>query len=305
MRCGPAARGDRHAGDLRHRTRSRVFELDFEENLASCAVREVQEARHLPVHLRGVRHVPRQGVRRGDLEPRLGPINKQRWIYSCSKQLLDRVIYAYGSRRGSSSRSSAPSTGSGPKLDNVGPPKEGSSRVLTQFLHNILHGEQIQLVDGGAQRRSLHLHRRRHRRLMRIIENKDGCADGRIFNIGNPANDLSIRELAERLVKAVGKYPAFAGRGEEDEDRHRHQPEVLRQGLPGHPDARAVDQAREEEARLDAEGGFRRGDQAHARLLPEGTPAPARAVSAPERAASRSRWIATRISARATDCRTS
>ena len=28
----------------------------------------------------------------------LGPINKQRWIYSCSKQLLDRIIYAYGEK---------------------------------------------------------------------------------------------------------------------------------------------------------------------------------------------------------------
>jgi len=25
-----------------------------------------------------------------------GPIHKERWIYSTSKQLLDRVIYAYG-----------------------------------------------------------------------------------------------------------------------------------------------------------------------------------------------------------------
>ena len=27
----------------------------------------------------------------------LGPIPKQRWIYSCAKQILDRVIWAYGS----------------------------------------------------------------------------------------------------------------------------------------------------------------------------------------------------------------
>ena len=26
----------------------------------------------------------------------VGPINKPRWIYSISKQLLDRVIHAYG-----------------------------------------------------------------------------------------------------------------------------------------------------------------------------------------------------------------
>src|SRR3989344_2518602 len=30
----------------------------------------------------------------------LGPINKPRWIYSCSKQLLDRVIAAYGQQQG-------------------------------------------------------------------------------------------------------------------------------------------------------------------------------------------------------------
>ena len=53
----------------------------------------------LPVDLRGLRHVPRRGIRSG--RPRswcYGPIDKQRWIYACSKQLMDRVIWAYGSR---------------------------------------------------------------------------------------------------------------------------------------------------------------------------------------------------------------
>jgi nucleoside-diphosphate-sugar epimerase len=45
---------------------------------------------------------------------------------------------------------------------------------------------------------------------MRIIENKDGSADGRIFNIGNPANDMSIKELAETLIKLIRTYPAYA-----------------------------------------------------------------------------------------------
>jgi nucleoside-diphosphate-sugar epimerase len=26
----------------------------------------------------------------------MGPVDKQRWIYACSKQLMDRVIWAYG-----------------------------------------------------------------------------------------------------------------------------------------------------------------------------------------------------------------
>ncbi len=30
----------------------------------------------------------------------LGPINKPRWIYSCAKQMMDRVIHAYGQQEG-------------------------------------------------------------------------------------------------------------------------------------------------------------------------------------------------------------
>ncbi len=50
-----------------------------------------------------------------------GPISRQRWIYACSKQPpLDRVIYAYGVRDGVDYiASSARSTGSGLKLDDV------------------------------------------------------------------------------------------------------------------------------------------------------------------------------------------
>lgn len=35
---------------------------------------------------------------------------------------------------------------------------------------------------------------------MRILHNKEGCADGRIFNLGNPASECSILELADKLA---------------------------------------------------------------------------------------------------------
>jgi nucleoside-diphosphate-sugar epimerase len=98
----------------------------------------------------------------------------------------------------------------GPKLDNILEPKEGSSRVLTQFIGNILRGKDIQLVDGGAQRRSFTFIDDGIDALIRIIENKDNKADGRIFNIGNPKNDMSIKELAETLVALIKTYPAYA-----------------------------------------------------------------------------------------------
>ena len=49
----------------------------------------------------------------------LGPINKPRWIYSCSKQLMDRVICAYGMQEGLNFTLFRPFNwiGAGPRLD--------------------------------------------------------------------------------------------------------------------------------------------------------------------------------------------
>jgi len=138
-----------------------------------------------------------------------GPIHKQRWIYSCSKQLLDRVIYAYGESEGLAYTLFRPFNWFGPRLDDVDSPKEGSSRVLTQFLHNILYGLPIKLVDGGTQRRSFTYISDGIDCLMKILENARGAADRGIFNIGNPANDLSVRELAEKLIDAVAAHPGY------------------------------------------------------------------------------------------------
>ncbi|MFH1091537.1 MAG: bifunctional UDP-4-keto-pentose/UDP-xylose synthase, partial [Pseudomonadota bacterium] len=83
----------------------------------------------------------------------LGPIHKQRWIYSCSKQLLDRVIWAYGERGDLQFTLIRPFNWIGPMLDDIEAAKEGSSRVVTQFINNLYRREPIKLVDGGHQTR--------------------------------------------------------------------------------------------------------------------------------------------------------
>ncbi len=88
----------------------------------------------------------------------------------------------------------------GPGLDRMMTPKEGSSRVLTQFLGNIVRSEDIKLVDGGTQRRCFTDISEGISCLLKIIANKGGVASGKIYNIGNPKNDLSIRELAEMML---------------------------------------------------------------------------------------------------------
>ncbi len=136
-----------------------------------------------------------------------GPINKQRWIYAASKQLLDRVIYAYGVRDSLDYTLFRPFNFIGPNLDNIEEPKEGSSRVFTQFLSNVLYRRPIKLVDGGRQKRSFTYIDDAIECLLTIIENKHGQATRGIFNIGNPANCVSIRELAERTISIAQEFP--------------------------------------------------------------------------------------------------
>ena len=193
----------------------RVFELDFEENLK--IIRQCVKHKKRVIFPSTSEVYGMSPDREFDEESSplmLGPINKERWIYSCAKQMLDRVIYAYGSHDGLQYTLFRPFNWIGPKLDSISTAKEGSSRVLTQFLYDILADKPIQLVDGGHQRRSFTYVDDGIDCLMRIIENKDGAASGGIFNIGNPANDLSVKELAEKLIAMVKEYPDYREKAE-------------------------------------------------------------------------------------------
>lgn len=189
----------------------RVFELDFEANLGiirQCLKYNTRVIFPSTSEVYGMCEEAEFNEESSHLV--LGPIQKERWIYSCSKQLMDRVIYAYGKHQGLRFTLFRPFNWIGPKQDRVNDPKEGSSRVVSQFISNIIHGQNIQLVNGGNQRRSFTYIDDGIDALMKIIANKDNCADGRIFNIGNPKNDLSVRELAETIHTMVKSYPKFS-----------------------------------------------------------------------------------------------
>jgi nucleoside-diphosphate-sugar epimerase len=188
----------------------RVFELDFEANLP--IVRSaVRYGKHLVFpstsEVYGMSKDAEFDPDASDLV--LGPINKPRWIYSCAKQLMDRVIWAYGMQEGLNFTLFRPFNWIGAGLDSINTPKEGSSRVVTQFLGHIVRGEPIQLVDGGAQRRSFTYIDDGIDALIKIIDNPEKIASGKIYNIGNPANDLSVRDLAQRMLDIAREYPEY------------------------------------------------------------------------------------------------
>ena len=188
----------------------RVFELDFEANL--------------PIVRACVRYRKRvvfpstsevYGMCRDDeFDPEaselvLGPIGKPRWIYACAKQLMDRVIHAYGMQEGLDYTLFRPFNWIGAGLDSINTAKEGSSRVITQFLGHIVRGEPIKLVDGGTQKRTFTYIDDGIAALMKIIANEGSVAGGKIYNIGNPRNNYSVRELARMMLDLALTYPEY------------------------------------------------------------------------------------------------
>ena len=190
----------------------KVFELDFEANLPivrSC----VKYGRRLvfPSTSEVYGMCPD-----GEFDPEAsplvyGPINKPRWIYACSKQLMDRVIHAYGMQQNLDYTLFRPFNWIGAGLDSINTPKEGSSRVITQFFGHLVRGESIQLVDGGTQKRAFTYIDDGIDALLKIIENKDNVATGKIYNIGNPKNNFSVKTLAEMMLELAKDYPEYRG----------------------------------------------------------------------------------------------
>jgi nucleoside-diphosphate-sugar epimerase len=188
----------------------RVFELDFEANLpiVRAAVRHRKRLVFPSTsEVYGMCADAEFDPERSDLV--LGPINKPRWIYSCAKQLMDRVIHAYGMQDGLDYTLFRPFNWIGSGLDSINTPKEGSSRVITQFLGHIVRGEPIKLVDGGTQKRAFTYIDDGIDALLRIIENRDGIATRKIYNIGNPANNYSVRDLAQMMLALAKQYPEY------------------------------------------------------------------------------------------------
>ena len=141
----------------------------------------------------------------------MGPIVKMRWIYAASKQLMDRIIFAYGRDKGLDFTIFRPFNWIGYGQDNIHD-TNGNPRVITQFLGNILRGENMRLVDGGSNRRSFTHIDDGIGALIKIIENRKNISSGKIYNIGNPKNNHSIRNLAESILKMAPKYKFFRDR---------------------------------------------------------------------------------------------
>ncbi|MGU3345984.1 bifunctional UDP-4-amino-4-deoxy-L-arabinose formyltransferase/UDP-glucuronic acid oxidase ArnA [Pseudomonas monsensis] len=195
----------------------RVFELDFEENLKLVRYCVKYNKRVIFPSTSEVYGMCQDKNFDEDTSNLIvGPINKQRWIYSVSKQLLDRVIWAYGAK-GLNFTLFRPFNWMGPRLDRLDSARIGSSRAITQLILNLVEGTPIRLFDGGEQKRCFTDIADGIEALARIVDNENDACNGQIINIGNPDNEASIRQLGEELLRQFEahplrhNFPPFAG----------------------------------------------------------------------------------------------
>lgn len=189
----------------------RVFELNFETNLPIIRA-SVKYKKHLifpsTSEVYGMCHDKEFDSETSELI--CGPINKPRWIYSCAKQLMDRIIWSYGIEVGLNFTLFRPFNWIGSGLDSIDIAKKGNSRVVPEFFGHIIRGENILLVNGGHQKRTFTYIDDGITALIKIIANKNNIASGKIYNIGNPNNNYSIRDLANMMLKLAGSYSEYA-----------------------------------------------------------------------------------------------
>ena len=131
----------------------------------------------------------------------LGPVNKTRWIYSCAKQMLERIIYAYGDEKLLEYTIIRPFNFIGPNMDFLVKSKaDGMPRVFASFMSSLLYKEPLYIVDNGSNERTFTFIKDAVEALGLIIKNKEKF-ENEIVNIGNPANEISIRDLAYLMRK--------------------------------------------------------------------------------------------------------
>ena len=192
-----------------------TFELDFEQNLKMVRLCAKYGRRLIFPSTSEVYGMSKDAELKEDESPlTVGPIVKTRWIYSCAKQMMDRMIAAYGQEQELQYTLFRPFNWVGPRLDTFRDAENHQARSVTQILYDMTHRRRISLVNGGAQRRSFTWIGDGIDGLMKIIENKNGMADREIFNIGNPANNYSVKELAELIIDEAKKFPEFRAAAE-------------------------------------------------------------------------------------------
>jgi UDP-glucose 4-epimerase len=132
---------------------------------------------------------------REDADLVLGPSDKHRWAYACSKLIDEFLALAYWKERRL------------PVIivrlfNTVGPRQTGQyGMVIPNFVQQALGGRPITVFGDGSQSRSFTYVGDVVRAVVALID--EPRAIGQVFNIGN-GNEITIGELADKIKRLTG-----------------------------------------------------------------------------------------------------
>lgn len=156
----------------------------------------------------------------------MGATSKGRWSYACSKAIDEFLALAYHKEK---------------RLpvvvvrlfNTVGPRQTGRyGMVIPNFVKQALMGHPITVYGDGNQSRCFTYVSDVVNGLMRLIEKPE--AVGKVFNIGNDAEEVTILELAKRVkerarsASEIVLVPYDKAYEEGFEDMHRRVPDLTR-----------------------------------------------------------------------------
>lgn len=165
----------------------------------------------------------------------VGPVQAQRWCYAVAKQLYERTLYAWGVQKGLRYSIIRPFNFIGPQMDYIpGVDGDGVPRVLACFMKALLSNTPLKLVDGGMNRRCFTYIDDAVEAVAALLKNPE-MSTNQIFNIGNPSNEVTIKDLAHLMIAIYDEITGdtdkkvhvvqnvssleFYGEGYEDSDR--------------------------------------------------------------------------------------
>ena len=217
-----------------------VFDLNFTENLniaKLCIQHQKRLVQYSSAEVYG-KAIKGDSFSEDATDLVLGPITRQRWIYAAAKGLLERVLHAHGLAGELEYTIIRPFNFIGSRIDYLVPAGSmGGPRVFPHFMSALLSGGAMYLVDGGHVHRAF-LHIEDANRAFQTLIDHPDASRNEIFNIGNPANNTSIRDLALLMMEVyeeltgnapISKLVEVSGEefyGEGYEDGNRHPPDI-------------------------------------------------------------------------------
>ncbi len=196
-----------------------VFDLNFMQNLEIAKLCMKHRKRLIQYSSAEVYGKAQEGefYSEDSTDAVFGPVTKQRWIYAEAKLLLERVLYAHGLAGDLEFTIIRPFNFIGKRIDYLVPAYAlGGPRVFAHFMSALLTGGPIRLVNGGHVCRSFCHIDDATRAFHAILEQPDK-ARNRIFNIGNPANNVTVREVADLMMELYEELTGEAPRSELEE----------------------------------------------------------------------------------------